>query len=266
MTEPIRRNASSLAGRHAIVTGGARGVGAAISARLAAGGMTLTIMGRDAEALAAHARDLMDEYAVEVQCVRCDVADEASVRAAFAEARGRYPQPWALVNNAGEAAAAGVVAMERDLWDRLIAVNLTGTMLCMQQVLEPMLAAGEGRIVNVASTAALRGYAGVAAYCASKHGVLGLTRAAAVEVAASGVTVNAVCPGYIEDTTMIRQAMDALMSRGKSEADARKVLLRGKPLGRFVTGAEVASTVAWLLSPDASAITGQAVAVAGGEL
>jgi NAD(P)-dependent dehydrogenase (short-subunit alcohol dehydrogenase family) len=129
-----------------------------------------------------------------------------------------------------------------------------------------MLAAGEGRIVNVASTAALRGYAGVAAYCASKHGVLGLTRAAAAEVAGRGITVNAVCPGYIEDTAMVDQAMNAVMARGRSEADARKMLLRGKPLGRFVTATEVASVVAWLVSPGASAITGQAVAVAGGEL
>lgn len=255
-----------LAGRHAIVTGGARGIGAAVSARLAAGGMTLTIMGRNVEALAGQARDLMDEYAVEVQCVRCDVADETSIRGAFAEARERYPRPWALVNNAGEAGAAGVVEMQRELWDRLIAVNLTGTMLCMQQVLEPMLAAGEGRIVNVASTAALRGYAGVAAYCASKHGVLGLTRATAAEVAGRGITVNAVCPGYVEDTAMIRQAMEAVMARGKTETEARKLLLRGKPLGRFVTSGEVASTVAWLLSPGASAMTGQAIAVAGGEI
>ena len=255
-----------LAGRHAIVTGGARGIGATLSARLAAAGMTLTVMGRNAEALGAHARDLMDEYGVEVQCVRCDVADEGTVRSAFAEARERYPRPWALVNNAGEAQGASVVEMDRSLWDRLLAVNLTGTMLCMQQVLEPMLAAGEGRIVNVASTAALRGYAGVAAYCAAKHGVLGLTRAAAVEVAGRGITINAVCPGYVEDTTMMRQAMDVVMSRGKSESEARKLLLRGKPLGRFVTSSEVASTVAWLVSPAASAITGQAVAVTGGEL
>jgi NAD(P)-dependent dehydrogenase (short-subunit alcohol dehydrogenase family) len=265
MTEG-RMTERPLAGRHAIVTGGARGIGATVSARLAASGMTLTLMGRNADALGAHARDLMDEYAVEVQCVRCDVADERSVRTAFAEARERYPRPWALVNNAGEAQGASVVEMDRGLWDRLIAVNLTGTMLCMQQVLEPMLAAGEGRIVNVASTAALRGYAGVAAYCAAKHGVLGLTRAAAVEVASRGITVNAVCPGYVEDTTMMRQAMDIVMSRGKSEPEARKLMLRGKPLGRFVTSSEVASTVAWLVSPAASAITGQAVAVTGGEL
>ena len=266
MTEARRATEQPLAGRHAIITGGGRGIGAAVSARLAAAGMTLTTMGRNADTLAAHAREIMDEYAVEVQCVRCDVADEASVRAAFAEARGRYPRPWALVNNAGEATGASIVETDRDLWDRTMAVNLTGTMLCMQQVLEPMLAAGEGRIVNVASTAALRGYAGVAAYCASKHGVLGLTRAAAADVAGRGITINAVCPGYVEDTAMIRQAIDAVAARGKSDDEARRTLLRGKPLGRFVTAREVAGTIAWLLSLEASAITGQAVAVAGGEL
>jgi NAD(P)-dependent dehydrogenase (short-subunit alcohol dehydrogenase family) len=255
-----------LAGRHAIVTGGARGIGAAISARLAAAGMTLTLMGRDADALASHARDLMDEHAVEVQCVRCDVSDEAAVRAAFAEARSRYPRPWALVNNAGQAAGAGVLETTREIWDRMLAVNLTGTMLCMQQVIAPMLAAGEGRIVNVASTAGLRGYAGVSAYVAAKHGVVGLTRSVSSEVAARGITVNAVCPGYVEDTPMYHQAVAALTAQGKTDAEARGIMLRGKPLGRLVTGAEVANTVAWLLSPAASAITGQAVVVAGGEL
>lgn len=255
-----------LAGRHAIVTGGARGIGAAISARLAAGGMTLTLMGRDADALASHARDLMDEHSVEVQCVRCDVADEASVRSAFAEARARYPRPFALINNAGQAGAASALETSRELWDRMLAVNLTGTMLCMQQVLAPMLAAGEGRIVNVASTAGLRGYAGVSAYVASKHGVIGLTRSVSSEVAARGITVNAVCPGYVEDTPMYRQAMEAIMAKGKTEAEARHTMLRGKPLGRLVTAAEVASTVAWLVSPAASGITGQAIVVAGGEL
>lgn len=255
-----------LAGRHAIVTGGARGIGATISAQLAAAGMTLTIMGRDAEALAGHAREVMDEYAVEVHCVRCDVTDEASVRAAFAEALQRYPAPWALVNNAGAAETADLPEMARGLWDRMLAVNLTGTMLCMQQALPPMLASGAGRIVNVASTAALRGYAGVAAYCASKHGVLGLTRAAAAETASRGVTVNAVCPGYVEDTAMTRHALAAVMARGKTEPEARRILLRGKPLGRLVSAPEVAATVEWLLSPAASAITGQAVAVTGGEI
>lgn len=257
---------NELKGRHAIVTGGARGIGASISAGLAAEGMTLSLMGRDAEALAAHARDLMDEYAVEVQCVRCDVSDTGSVERAFAESRERYPAPWALVNNAGQAIAATALETSRGQWDELLAVNLTGAFLCAQQVLPPMIAAGAGRIVNVASIAALRGLAGAAAYTVSKHGVLGLTRALAAEVGRQGITVNAVCPGYVEDTAMLRQAIAAITASGKSEAEARRVLLRGKPLGRLVTAAEVTATVAWLLSPAASAITGQAVPVAGGEI
>lgn len=254
-----------LTDKHAIVTGGGRGIGAAIGWELGRLGASLTLLGRDLQALQDTARDLMDEHAVEVLTIRCDVADAGSVAEAFACSRERYPSPAVLINNAGMAAGGSFLEISRESWDQVIAVNLTGAMLCTREVLPTMLEAGSGRIVNIASTAALRGYRGVSAYVAAKHGLLGLTRALAQEVARRGVTVNAVCPGYTE-TGMVRQALDALTADGRSEADARQVLLRGKPLGRLITPEEVASTVGWLCTPAASGITGEAIVVAGGEV
>jgi NAD(P)-dependent dehydrogenase (short-subunit alcohol dehydrogenase family) len=143
-------------------------------------------------------------------------------------------------------------------------VNLTGAFLCIREVLPEMIAAKAGRIVNVASVAGLRGAGRVAAYSASKHGLLGLTRSVALEVASLGITVNAVCPGYT-DTDMARKAVDNLMKAGRSEEEARAMIMRTIPRGSLIRPEEVASTIGWLCSPEASAITGQAIAVAGGE-
>ena len=154
-----------------------------------------------------------------------------------------------------------------DGWEQILRVNLTGPLLCIQQVLPAMIAARSGRIVNVASTAGLKGYARVATYCASKHGLVGLTRAVAAETAKDGVTVNAVCPGYTADTDIVRAAVENVSrTTGRSPEEARAVLARFSPRGDLITPQEVAATVVWLCSPGASAITGQAVAVAAGEL
>jgi NAD(P)-dependent dehydrogenase (short-subunit alcohol dehydrogenase family) len=148
----------------------------------------------------------------------------------------------------------------------MLAVNLTGAYLCTREVLPAMLAAAEGRVVNVASTAGLRGYGRMAAYCAAKHGLIGLTRALAAETAKRGVTVNAVCPSYT-DTDMAKQAVDNLVAaRGITPQEALKMLTRANPLGRLVQPEEVASAVGWLCSPGASAMSGQSIAVAGGEV
>ncbi|HYH78163.1 MAG TPA: SDR family NAD(P)-dependent oxidoreductase [Longimicrobium sp.] len=254
-----------LQGRHAIITGGGHGIGGAIAEALGALGASLSLMGRDEMKLEAHAA-LLDEQGVTVEIIECDVADEVSVDGAFAIARERLGEVHVLVNNAGQAESAAFADTDRELWDRMLAVNLTGTYLCTRQVLPAMLTARSGRIVNIASTAGLRGYPKTAAYCAAKHGVIGLTRALALETAKSCVTVNAVCPGYT-DTDMAQRAAEGLSTAlGKSHDEARAMLTRINPLGRLVRPEEVAATVAWLCSPNAAAITGQSIAVAGGEV
>jgi len=250
--------------KHAIVTGGGRGIGAAIAAALAHEGATVSVLGRDGGRLAAQVEALGGSG--QAQAVIVDVADEASVRAAFAAVHGRFGRVDILVNNAGQAESAPFHRTDPALWQRMLGVNLTGTYLCTRAALPEMLARGAGRIVNVASTAGLVGYAYVAAYCAAKHGVVGLTRALALECAKSGVTVNAVCPGYTE-TDLVGEAVAGIVRKtGRSEAEARAALVARNPQGRMVQPAEVANAVLWLCLPGSAAITGQAIAVAGGEV
>lgn len=249
--------AISLNGQHAIVTGGARGIGAAISAALVRAGARVTIMGRDNAVLERHARTLGSAAAA----IICDVTDDKSIAEAFA----RAGPAQILVNNAGQAKSEKFVNTGRDLWDRMIAVNLTSTYLCTAQVLPAMLKAGSGRIVNIASTAGVRGAARLTAYSAAKHGVVGLTHSLALETVKSGITVNAVCPGFTE-TDMTEQGVQELMEGKKvSREEARTMILRVIPRGVMTSPEEVAATVLWLCSPESSAVTGQAIVVAGGE-
>ena len=259
MTRPLR-------GSHVVVTGGGGGLGAAIAAAFASDAATLTLMGRTQATLAATADVLRKTFGVEAGAEVCDVADPDSVAHAFESAvRARGPV-HVLVNNAGYATAASFQETTLDEWRRVIDMNLTGTFLCTQRVLPAMLAAGEGRVINIASTAGLRGYTRVAAYCAAKHGVVGLTRALAAETKHTGVTVNAVCPGYIEGTPMLRSAIaNVVRVTGKSEEEARAILAKPSPDGRFVSMDDVVAKVLWLCSDDAFATTGQAVTVGSGE-
>lgn len=254
-----------LSGKHAVVTGGGRGIGAAIAVELARHGADLTLMGRDRQQLLAHAAEISATHKIKIACVACDVADPASVRMAFDDARSENGEVHILVNNAGQVENAPVAEVKLENWRHILDVNLTGAMLCTQQVLPAMLAARDGRIVSIASTAGLKGYARLAAYCASKHGLIGFTRALALEVVRNGVTVNAVCPSFTE-TDMVREGAKRAASRNASTAEEELAkMAKSIPRGRLITPEEVANTVVWLCSPGASGITGQAIAVAGGE-
>jgi NAD(P)-dependent dehydrogenase (short-subunit alcohol dehydrogenase family) len=258
--------AAYLQGRHAIVTGGSRGIGAAIASALARLGASVTVMARTTDAVTQTAEQLSAEFGVNARGVVCDVSDAQSVASAFSTARQDLGAPYILVNNAGQGDSATFLETSHERWDRMLAVNLTSAFLCTQQVLPSMLDSRQGRIINIASTAGLKGYARTAAYCATKHGIVGLTRALAVETAKTGITVNAVCPGYTE-TDMAKQAIENIMKhRGVTEEEARQRLVRGIPRGVLTTPDEVANAVVWLCSPQATAITGQSVVVAGGEV
>lgn len=255
--------AQSLEGRHALVTGGGRGIGLAIAAALLDEGACVSLLGRNPATLA-QARDVLGTQ--RSAAFVADIASRASVDQAFAQAAQRFGTISILVNNAGQAASAPFGKTDDALWRDMMAVNLDGAFYCMQAALPGMLDAGWGRIVNVASTAALTGYRYVAAYCAAKHALLGLTRALALEMAGKGITVNAVCPGYTETDIVRDAAANIAQKTGRSLEQAMAQLAAGNPQGRLVQPSEVADVVAWLCRPQAGAMTGQAIAVAGGEV
>lgn len=265
MTKTAPAQSLPLTGQHAFVTGGGRGIGAAVASELGRLGADLTLAARDVGALETHQRALDETIPGAVAVQQLDLADPDSAAAAFAGAVAARGAPQILINNAGMAPAQAIDAIDEATWNRTFAVNVTGPMQLMRLAVPAMREAGYGRIVNVASTAALKGYPQVSGYVASKHALLGLTRAVALELARTGITVNAVCPGYT-DTDIAAGAIDNLMKAGKSEAEARKLLSRGNPQGRLVRPDEVAQTVGWLCLPGTTAVTGQAIAVAGGEV
>jgi NAD(P)-dependent dehydrogenase (short-subunit alcohol dehydrogenase family) len=256
-------SSAALAGRHAVVTGASRGIGAVIAAALAADGARVSLFARDTQTLMQLAGRLGDDSA---HPVTADVTQSASVHAAFAAARKRFGPVHILINNAGQAASAKFTDTDEALWNRLLAVNLTGTYLCARQAVPDMLGAGFGRIVNIASTAGLRGAAYISAYVTSKHAVIGLTRALAIEYATKNLTVNAVCPSYV-DTDIVRNAITTIQAKtGRSEAEALAALVAANPQRRLVTPAEVANSVMWLCRPGSQSITGQSIIISGGEV
>ena len=253
-----------LEGRHVFITGAAQGIGAAIAEKLAHQGAVLTLAGRRQPVLETLAQRL--QTVTRCAVVTMDVSDDYAVAQGFAQARAALGPIAMLVNNAGQAESAPFGKTSPELWQRMLDVNLTGTFLCTQAALPDMLAARAGRIVNIASTAGQRGYAYVAAYVAAKHGVIGLTRALALEMAQKGITVNAVCPGYTE-TEILRQSIANVMAKtGRSEAEARAEFAQSNPQRRMVQPQEVADAVQWLCSDAAASITGQSISVSGGEV
>ncbi len=254
--------ARPLLGRHAVVTGGGGGIGAAAALELARLGARLSLLGRRPEPLAAQSRAIADSTGSEVATLSLDVTDAGAVPAAFA----RLGAVDILVNNAGAAESAPFLKTGLDLLERMLAVNLKAAFLCSQAVLPGMLASGQGRIVNIASTAGLIPYAYVSAYVAAKHALVGLTRALALETAKSGITVNAVCPGFT-DTDLVARAVATITAKtGRSAEAARGELAKTNPMGRLVSPQEVAGAIAFLCLPGSGAVTGQAIVVAGGEV
>ena len=241
---------------NAIVTGGAKGIGLAIAHRLAADGAAIALIGRDVAALRRAADELGARYGV------ADVADPEALTAAIT-ALGPCD---ILVNNAGAAISKPFAKHDVKDFQAMLAVNLLSAVAACHAALPGMRARGFGRVVNIASTAGLKGYAYVTAYAAAKHALVGFTRTLALETVKDGVTVNAVCPGFT-DTDMLSRAVATIAAAGgRSEDEARSKLVSGNPAGRLVQPREVAEVVAFLCRRDAGAMTGQAIAVAYGEV
>lgn len=248
-----------LAGQHAVVTGGGTGIGAAIARALAAEGAKLTLVGRRPEPLAAIAAE------TSAAAVTADLSDRLQVERALDDARSAHGPVAILIANAGAAATSPTEATEDEMWHGMIAANLDTTFYCIRAALTDLRAADNGRIVAVASTAALKGYAYSGAYVAAKHGVLGLIRSLALELSDTRVTANALCPGFT-DTDIVARAIDTISTMtGRDEASARAALTRFNPQRRLVDPQEVADAAVWLCLPGSSSVTGQAISISGGE-
>jgi NAD(P)-dependent dehydrogenase (short-subunit alcohol dehydrogenase family) len=254
-----------LAGRAAVVTGGGRGKGPAVARALAAAGARVVVAARNAAEIERVAGELIAAGHAAL-AVPCDVTDAESVTHLAREAEGALGIVDILVNNAGVASSAKLQATELAEWNRILTVNATGTFLCTKAFLPAMLGNGWGRVINVASVAGLVGAAYVSAYTASKHAVVGFTRAMAIEVASKGVTVNALCPGFVA-TPMTDESVARISAKtGMASAEARRRIEEASPQGRLIEPEEVAFAALALCDERARGINGQAIAIDGGGL
>ncbi|HEX6046327.1 MAG TPA: 3-oxoacyl-ACP reductase FabG [Pyrinomonadaceae bacterium] len=251
-----------LDGKIALITGGGRGIGRAIALSFARHGALVAVAARTAEQVEAVAAEIGNDAIALV----CDVSDPQNVASMFEETRERLGDVDILVNNAGIAESATIVATSDEMWLRHLAINLTGTFYCTRAAVPAMLRKNWGRIINVASIAGKTGAPYIAAYSASKHGVLGLTRSVALEVATSGITVNAICPGYV-DTEMVARGIEKITSRtGRSAQEARETLEKMSPQNRLATAEEVAAVALLLASDEGRGINGQGINIDGGSV
>lgn len=255
----------SLEGRGAVVTGGGRGIGAAVARALAAEGARVVVASRTATEVEAVAEEI-EAAGGSAWPVRVDVTDQGSVDLLASEGAGRVGEVDILVTCAGVAWSAPLARQTLEDWERIFAVNVTGTFLATRAFLPAMMDRGRGRVVHLASVAGLAGAKYIAAYAASKHAVVGFTRAVAAEAAPRGVTVNALCPGYV-DTGMTEESVARIVDRaGLSEAEARAAILATSPQGRLIEPEEVAHAVTWLCEDAARGVNGQAIVIDGGGL
>jgi NAD(P)-dependent dehydrogenase (short-subunit alcohol dehydrogenase family) len=250
----------SLSGKHAFITGGGTGIGLAAARLLAEQGVRLTLAARNF-ARVEEAASTLDAHAVSV-----DVSNETSVEAAIDAARSRFGGIDILINNAGITPSAPLHKTTLAMWNEVLAINLTGAFLCTRAALPDMIERKWGRVINIASIAGLMGDMYISAYCASKHGMIGMTRALAKEVARHGITANAVCPGYVE-TDIVRRAAENIAAKTKlNEDEARASLYAGNPQGRLIQPEEVASMIGWLCNDGAAATNGAALPISGGQI
>src|SRR5215467_732627 len=258
---PPGGEAMTLAGQHAFVTGGGRGIGRAIAAALARAGAAVTVIGRSEAPL----RETVAAGEA-AGCGVADVTDMVEVKRQVTAAEAARGPIAILINNAGSAESGPFIKADPSVFRTMWNVHLMGAVYATQAVLPGMIERGFGRIVNVASTAGLKGYAYVSAYCAAKHALVGLTRALAAETAARGVTVNAVCPGYT-DTDLVRDSIKRVAAKtGRAQTDVLAEYAKDAPIGRLIRPEEFAAAVVSLCSPEAAAVTGTTLAIAGREM
>ena len=254
---------NGLADKIVLVTGGSGGIGAAIAGQFATLGCRVAIAARDHKKLATAAEKIAENGA-QVRAIACDVTRREEVQRLRIAIQELWGDVQILVNNAGIASAVSFADMSDETWDRTLDTNLTGAYNCCKVFLPAMIEAKWGRIVNIASTTAKVGYSHVTAYTASKHGLLGLTRSLALETARQGVTVNAICPGYVDDERTRENARIMAEKTGKSVDDILKIFAASAPQNRLIEAAEVASLASLIASPQMSGMTGQAINVDGG--